>query len=258
LGVIEGVTEFLPVSSTGHLLLAQRLLPRQSDLFTIVIQAGAVVAVIPLFRERVREVVSLSTSGRTYAIKLGIAFVITAVLGVVVDKAGFELPEEIGPVAGALVVGGLLLLAVERVVPYRMARGQLQASEISWAVAAVVGLAQIVAAVFPGTSRSGATILAMLAMGVQRAAATEFAFLVGIPTILAAGLYKVAKALRDGGLDAEPWGIVALGCLTSAVVSFVVVKWLLTYVQRHTFSAFGWYRIVLGLALLAAGVWSQN
>lgn len=251
LGLVEGVTEFLPVSSTGHLLIAQRWLPKQSDLFNIVIQTGAVVAVLPLFRERLRSVLSFSPEGRDYAAKVSVAFFITAVLGLVVDKAGFELPEEVMPVALALLVGGVLFLGIERFIAGRVAAGHTLRDDVTWGVAVAVGLAQIAAAIFPGTSRSGSTILIMLLLGLSRVAATEFTFLVGIPTITAAGGYKVLKALKSGGADSEDWGMVALGFAVSAVVSFVVVKWLLRYVQQNTFSAFGWYRIVLGLALLA-------
>jgi undecaprenyl-diphosphatase len=250
LGIIEGVTEFLPVSSTGHLLLAQRWLPQQSDLFTIVIQTGAVVAVLPLFKERLRSVLTFTSEGRDYAAKVGLAFFITAVLGLIVDKAGFELPEEILPVALALLIGGVLFLGIERVVAGRVAAGRTLRDDVTWGIAIAVGLAQIAAAVFPGTSRSGSTILVMLLLGLTRVAATEFTFLVGIPTIMAAGGYKVLKALKNGGAAGEDWGMVALGFVVSAIVSFVVVKWLLRYVQQNTFTLFGWYRIVLGLALL--------
>lgn len=250
LGIIEGVTEFLPVSSTGHLLLAQRWLPKQSDLFNIVIQTGAVVAVLPLFRERLRSVLTFTEEGKRYAAKVSLAFVITAVFGLVIDKAGFELPEEILPVALALLVGGVLFLGIERVIAGRKKAGQTLRDEVTWGIAAAVGVAQLVAAVFPGTSRSGSTILIMLLLGLSRVAATEFTFLVGIPTIMAAGGYKILKAVKNGDAADENWAMVALGFLVSAVVSFVVVKWLLGYVQQNTFSAFGWYRIVLGLALL--------
>jgi undecaprenyl-diphosphatase len=252
LGVIEGVTEFLPVSSTGHLLIAERWLPRQTDLFNIVIQTGAVVAVLPLFRERIASVLSLSKEGLDYAAKVGVAFVITAVGGLALDSAGFRLPEDLLPVALALLIGGILFLVVEAIAKRKQAHGHVPFDDVTWTIAIAVGLAQLVAAVFPGTSRSGSTILIMLLLGLTRVAATEFTFLVGIPTIMAGGGYKVLKAFKGGTMDQENWPMVGLGFVVSAIVSFVVVKWLLRYVQHHTFVAFGWYRIVFGAALLAA------
>jgi len=149
------------------------------------------------------------------------------------------------PVAAALVVGGALFLAAEAFLA-----GRRPVETISWQVAIGVGLAQLVAAVFPGTSRSGATIILMLLCGVSRPAATEFAFLVGIPTMLAAGGLKLVKALSGGAGAGENWAFLALGFAASAAVSFVVVKWLLGYIRTHTFRPFGWYRIGLGLILL--------
>ena len=249
LGIIEGVTEFLPVSSTGHLLVAERWLPRQTDLFNIVIQTGAVVAVLPLFRERLRSVFTFTEAGRAYAAKVAVAFVITAVGGFALDKAGFRLPEQLLPIAVALLVGGVLFLGIERVVAARQSAGRTLHDDVSWGIAVAVGVGQLLAAVFPGTSRSGSTILIMLLLGLSRVAATEFTFLVGIPTIMAGGGYKILKALKGGTIDGENWPMVGLGFAVSAVVSFVVVKWLLRYVQTHTFAAFGWYRIALGLVL---------
>ena len=251
LGIIEGITEFLPVSSTGHLLLAQRWLPAQTDLFNIVIQCGAVLAVLPLFRERIATMLSLSPAGRAYAARIAVAFVITAIGGLTLDKLEVGLPDEVLPIAVALVVGGIAFLLAENVVSRRTAAGRLPSSSLAWGVVVAVGLAQLVAAVFPGTSRSGATIVVMLLLGVSRVAATEFTFLVGIPTILAAGGYKILKALRVEGASGEDWPMVVLGSLVAAVVSFVVVKWLLGYVQRNSFRAFGWYRIVIGLCFFA-------
>ncbi|MCZ7635660.1 MAG: undecaprenyl-diphosphate phosphatase [Verrucomicrobia bacterium] len=249
LGIIEGITEFLPVSSTGHLLIAQHWLPRQSDLFNIFIQSGAVVAVIPLFPERLRQVARChrDPAARDFILKVLAAFALTGIGGVVLDQLGLKLPESIVPVALALIAGGVLFLVAERVL-----RGRPVRDEITWTVAAAVGLAQLVAAVFPGTSRSGATILVLLALGLSRPAATEFSFLVGIPTMLAAGGLKLAKAwLRPppGGVT-EDWGLLALGTIVSAIVSFMAVKWLLGYVRTHTFVGFGWYRIGAGALLL--------
>ncbi len=249
LGIIEGVTEFLPISSTGHLLIANRWLPPQSDLFIIVIQSGAVLAVIPLFRERFHQFLFRWRERATqdYALKLAAAFVITGVGGLLLDRAGFSLPEQPLPVALALMIGGGAFLLIEAGL-----KGRPGHAIVSWSIAWGVGLAQLIAAVFPGTSRSGACILLALLLGLSRPAATEFAFLVGIPTMLAAGGLKIFKELVRPTAEASPenWTLLALGFTVSAVVSFFVVKWLLRYVQTHTFVIFGWYRIILGAAVL--------
>lgn len=256
LGVVEGLTEFIPVSSTGHLLLVEQLggVGPRSDLFNVVIQCGAVVAVLPLFPERLRQLTRpwSDPGGRDYALKLLTAFVLTGIGGVVLETLRFQLPESPLPVAAALVAGGVAFLAIEARIRRHPARGG-----ITWPVAVAVGLGQLVAAVFPGTSRSGATILLALLLGTGRPQATEFSFLVGIPTILAAGALKILKAWHHPpppGL-LEPWPVIALATLVSAVVSFLAVKWCLAYVQRHTFELFGWYRIALG-GLILVLAWS--
>jgi undecaprenyl-diphosphatase len=244
LGIIEGITEFLPVSSTGHLLIAEYWLPRQSDLFNVVIQCGAVLAVIPLFRERFRQFLFewRKPATRDYAFKLILGFVITGAGGFLMKKAGFKLPEKLAPVAIALLVGGIGFVIVERWLRKRTLR-----DEVTWTIAVAVGFAQLLAAYFPGTSRSGACILFCLMLGLNRPAATEFSFLVGIPTMLAAGGLQIFEALHRPAPGAAPerWDLVLLSSLVAAVVSFVAVKWLLHYVQTHTFTAFGWYRIAL-------------
>ena len=248
LGIIEGITEFLPVSSTGHLLVAEQWLPRQTDLFNVVIQSGAVLAVIPLFRARFHQFLFQWREKGTqdYALKILLAFVITGVGGLVLKKAGLELPKTAWPIAGALLLGGVAFLVVEGRI-----KGRSLASEVTWAMAGAVGVAQLVAAAFPGTSRSGASILIILLLGLSRPLATEFAFLVGIPTMLAAGAYEIFKALHHPAAAAprENWPMVALGFVVAAIVSFIAVKWLLRYVQTHTFNLFGWYRIALAIVI---------
>jgi undecaprenyl-diphosphatase len=248
LGIIEGITEYLPISSTAHLLIAEHWLPRQSDLFNIVIQSGAVIAVLPLFPERLRQFVFQWRDRATqdYALKIAAAFVITAVGGVLLDRFGFELPETIGPVAWAILLGGVAFVGIEA-----WLRGRPVSDTVTWPIAVAVGLGQLAAAVFPGASRSGTTILATLLLGLSRPAAIEFSFLVGIPTMLAAGGLKIFKALAHPvpGATAEDWGMLLLGFAVSALVSFTAVKWLLTYVRSHTFTLFGWYRIALGSVL---------
>jgi undecaprenyl-diphosphatase len=247
LGIIEGITEFLPISSTGHLLIAEQWLPRQTELFNVVIQCGAVLAVLPLFPNRLRQFVFQwrEPATRDYLFKILTAFVITGVLGLVVDKKGFKLPETLPPIAVALFVGGVLFVIIER-----MLRGKPLNDQVTWMIAIAVGLGQILAAVFPGTSRSGACIILALLLGLNRVAATEFAFLVGIPTMLAASGLKIFKALRhSSGAPVEHWNMVLLGSVVAAIVSFIAVRWLLRYVQTHTFTAFGWYRIALAAAI---------
>jgi len=249
LGIVEGITEFLPVSSTGHLLIAEKLLHlHKSDLFNVVIQCGAVIAVLPLFPQRLYKFVFELRDRETqdYLLKIFSAFVITCIGGFIIDKKGIKLPEQLAPVAWALLLGGLAFIAIEFFL-----RGKKLSSEITWTIAVAVGLGQLVAAVFPGTSRSGATIMFCLLLGLARPAATEFSFLVGIPTMLAAGALKIFKSLHhpDPLAPHENWGLLVLATVVAAVVSFIAVKWLLRYVQTHTFNAFGWYRIALAIVI---------
>lgn len=250
LGIIEGVTEFLPISSTGHLLIPENLglLPHKSDLFNVVIQSGAVIAVLAVFTGRVKQfVTSLGDfTTRDYLIKLAVAFVITAAGGVLIKKFHIEMPETVAPVAWATLIGGFVIFLVEAT-----RKGKEGTIEITWAVAVAVGFAQLLAAVFPGTSRSGASIMMAMAIGVARPAATEFSFLLGVPTLLAAGAFKVLSALKDGAAGQEDWAMVGLGLIVSAISAFLVVKWLIRFVQGHTFHGFAWYRIALGAGLLA-------
>jgi undecaprenyl-diphosphatase len=257
LGIIEGITEFLPISSTGHLLIAEHWLGARSDLFNIAIQAGAILAVVLIYRARLLELVlGLGQArNRTYSMKLALAFGVTAVLGLLVKKLGVELPETLAPIAWALLVGGVVMLGAEALAA--RCGGDADGAggdrdNVSWTVAALVGVAQVVAGVFPGTSRSAAAIFAALLFGRgSRVAATEFAFLVGIPTMFAATGYELLHVLKDGGAAGEDWSGLGIAFVASAVTAFVAVKWLLGYIQTHRFTVFAWYRIVLGAALLA-------
>lgn len=251
LGIIEGITEFLPISSTGHLLIAEKLgLGMRSDVFNVVIQAGAILAVTVLYWPRLWKLASESNKpeNRDYILKLLVAFLITGVLGLIVTKMGFKLPTEISPVAWALIIGGAWMIVAEA-----LAAKKPDNAQITWKVAILVGLAQIVAAIFPGTSRSAATIfVAMLAGTSNRPAATEFAFLVGIPTMFAASGKLLWDVLKHGGAGAgaENWGDLGIAFVVSTITAFVAVKWLLRYIQTHRFTVFAWYRIVLGVSLL--------
>jgi len=160
------------------------------------------------------------------------------------EKKGFKLPDKLLPIAIALFVGGILFLIVETKL-----RGRETGNYVTWTIAIAVGIGQLIAAAFPGRSRSGATILLALILGLNRVAATEFTFLVGIPTMLAASALKIFKALHHGNGPAENWILLLLGFIVAAIVSFIAVKWLLHYVQNHTFILFGWYRIAVALLI---------
>ena len=248
LGILEGLTEFLPVSSTGHLLIAQHWLGARSDFFNIVIQAGAILAITLVFRQRIWDLATGlgDAAHRDYAMKLAAAFLVTALVGLPVRLAGWELPETVTPVAWALILGGIWMLLAERIAERRG-----DSTHVTWTVAVLVGLAQVVAGVFPGTSRSAAAIfMAMLAGLGRRSAAAEFVFLVGIPTMFAASGYAFLELWKNGGLGGEPWGDVGLAFAAATATGFVVVKWLLAYIKRHRFTGFAVYRILLGAALV--------
>jgi undecaprenyl-diphosphatase len=246
-GIIEGVTEFLPVSSTGHLLLAEIWLPKQTDVFITVIQSGAVLAVLAIFSQRVRQLLFQwrDPAVQDYLFKLAAAFGITVVGGLILKMLDFELPKTVTPVASATLIGGILFLVAEQ-----WLRKRPLGDQITWRIAIAVGLAQLLAAVFPGTSRSGATILAALVLGLNRPAATEFSFLLGIPTLLSAAALQVFSAIRHPPAQKIDWAMLMLASIVAALTAFAVVKWLLRFVQSHTFVGFAWYRIILGILIL--------
>lgn len=252
LGIIEGVTEFLPISSTGHLLMANHFLPIRSefirsDLFTVVIQPGAVLAVLVLFWRRVVELLRgwRQPAARDYLLKLAVAFGITGAGGLLLKKLGLELPETLLPVVLATGLGGVLFILIEK-----WRAGKTTGVEITWPIVVAMAVGQLLAAVFPGASRSGTTILLALALGLGRREATEFSFLLGIPTLLAAAGKESYDAVKEPPPFPIEWGLILLGIVVAGVTAFIAVKWLLGFVRSHTFIGFGWYRIVLAAVLL--------
>jgi len=254
LGIIEGITEFIPVSSTGHLLLAEQFLTLDgqplhqtffgTEVFNAVIQCGAMLAALPLFSSRLATLKRWREPEHFgYFLKMGVAFAITVAGALIMKKAGLRLPHTVQPIALALLIGGVLFVAVEW-----WLRGRQVTTEITWTLAVAFGLAQLVAVAFPGSSRSGCTILFALILGLGRSAATEFSFLLGVPTLCAAGAKTMLDALKAN--EVILWGPLIVSTLVAAVCSVFAVRWLLRYVQSHTFTGFGLYRIALGIALL--------
>jgi undecaprenyl-diphosphatase len=243
LGVVEGLTEFLPISSTGHLILAGELLNASDErwnVFNIVIQTGAMLAVVWEYRARFFRIdVNLYRN-------LIVAFIPAAVLGLLFSKYIKSYLFHAVPVALAFIVGGVVILLVERN-PNRGFR-VATAGEMTWLDALKVGIAQCFALI-PGTSRSGATIIGGMLFGLSRKAATEFSFFLAVPTLIAAGLYDLWKHREMlSAADAPVFGV---GSVVSFISAFVVIRWLIRYVATHDFKPFAWYRIAFGLVVLA-------
>jgi undecaprenyl-diphosphatase len=243
LGIVEGLTEFLPVSSTGHLILAGELIRATGerwDVFKIVIQIGAMLAVVWEYRRRF-----FTVDLQLYR-NLLIAFLPAAALGYLYSK--FHLKTYLFhavPVALAFIIGGFIILAVERRTP-RVRVDSTQ--DMTWLDALKVGIAQCFALI-PGTSRSGATIIGGMLFGLSRKAATEFSFFLAVPTLVAAGGYDFLK--NRALFSAADVGIFTVGSVAAFVSAFVVVRWLIRYVSTHDFKPFAWYRIVFGVLVLA-------
>ncbi|MCE9610271.1 MAG: undecaprenyl-diphosphate phosphatase [Chthoniobacter sp.] len=254
LGLIEGITEFIPISSTGHLLLAEQFLTIDgqpidrtffgSEVFNAVIQCGAMLAALPLFSARLATLKRWQEPAcRDYFLKLLLAFGITGVGAFTMKKLGLALPHTVTPIALALLIGGVLFVVAEFWV-----KGRAEATEITWTLAVAFGLAQLVAVAFPGASRSGSTILFALLLGLGRGPATEFSFLLGVPTLCAAGAKTMFDALKHH--EVILWQPLLVATVVAAVASVLAVKWLLGYLQSHTFTGFGIYRIAFGVGLL--------
>ncbi|MRR51547.1 MAG: undecaprenyl-diphosphate phosphatase [Rhodocyclaceae bacterium] len=253
LGVVEGLTEFLPVSSTGHLILAGDLLgfnDERGKLFEIVIQSGAILAVCWEYRRRIAHVLGGALNDRTsqrLLLNLGIAFLPLAVLGLLFGKAIKAHLFAPVPVATAFIVGAFVILWAEK----REHRIRVEEVEdMTVADALKLGLAQA-CALIPGTSRSGATIIGGLLFGLSRKAATEFSFFLAIPTLLVATAYQLYKERHL--LNADDLSLWAVGFVAAFISAFLCVRWLLRYISSHDFTIFAWYRIAFGLVVI--GTW---
>jgi undecaprenyl-diphosphatase len=262
LGIVEGLTEFLPVSSTGHLIIAGDLLGfggERAKVFMIAIQLAAILAVVWEYRAKLGQVLiglPSERGARRFAVNVIVAFLPSAVLGFIFAGAIKAYLFNPLTVAMAFIVGGLLILWAER----RDHRVRVfSVDEMTWRDALLVGFAQTLAMI-PGTSRSGATIIGGLFFGLERRTATEFSFFLAIPTMLAATLYDVYKHLDLLTLDDIPLFLV--GGVTSFVSAFLAVRGLLRYISRHDFTFFAWYRIAFGILVLVTAytgvvIWSE-
>jgi len=274
-GTVEGVTEYLPVSSTGHMIISDRLLgvpndphitvtgltdrkgraislERVADDYIVIIQIGAILAVFVAFFGRIRNLLAGLCRGERRSLDLAsaiiVAFIPAAVLGFLFKDIIAAYLFSVEVVAAALLVGGLVILVAERVLPKSVNSGADEVAAIGWRAALTVGLCQCFALI-PGTSRSLATILGGRVAGLSHAAATEFSFLVGLLTLTAASIYKM-WALGPALTQVYPAGPASVGLLVAAVTAFVSVKWLVGYVSRNGLGVFAWYRIALGGAIL--------
>jgi undecaprenyl-diphosphatase len=255
LGIVEGLTEFLPVSSTGHMIVAGSLLgyvSEQAKVFEIVIQSGAMLAIVWEYRHRFARVIAgLGTepAARRFVVNLAIAFVPAAAIGFLFNRAIKSVLFRPVPVAIAFVVGALIILWVERRQKAKPGAARISSvDEMRASDALKVGFAQALALI-PGTSRSGATIIGGMLFGMSRSAATEFSFFLAVPTLLAAGVYSLWK--ERALLSASDAPMFAVGFVVSFIAALACVRWLIRYVSRHDFIPFAWYRILFGGVILA-------
>ena len=255
LGLVEGVTEFLPISSTGHLLLAQRALGIErgeaADAWSICVQGGAIVAVLALYPARCKQVLSgvlgRDSAGRSLALSLLVAFIPAAVLGFLAKDAVRERLFGLGPVAWAWLVGGVALLLLGK--KLRPEAGGRERSSLSLSGALGIGLLQC-AAFWPGTSRSLVTIVGGVLVGLTVASAVEFSFLLGLVTLLAACAYEGWSA-REALAGAYSPEVMLTGFAAAFIAAALSMRWLVSWVRDRGLEVFGWYRVALGLGVLA-------
>lgn len=261
-GIVEGITEWLPISSTGHMIILDEFVrldctPEFKEMFLVVIQLGAILAVViqfwntifPFqFKDRSRPVIEMDKI--LLWCKIIVACIPAAVVGILFDDVFEELFYHAVPVAIALIVFGVAFIVIERAHAGKKAKIN-SLSEITFQTALLIGVFQLIAAIFPGTSRSGATIVGALLIGVSRTAASEFTFCLAIPVMFGASLLKLMKfGLSFTGAELM---VLVVGMAVAFLVSVVVIRFLMSYIKKHDFQVFGWYRIVLGVLVLALG-----
>ena len=263
-GIVEGITEWLPVSSTGHMILLDELVKLDvtdefMSMFLVVIQLGAILAVVVLYFPQLwpfsaKEKFFIKKDTFSMWFKILVACVPAAVVGILFEDELDRLFYNYWTVAFALIVFGVLFIIIEHqnkdVVPKVNSIAQ-----ITYPMAFCIGAFQLIAAVFPGTSRSGATILGAIMIGISRTVAAEFTFFLAVPVMLGASLLKI---LKFGLVFSTSEAVLLLvGMVVAFVISIVVIKWLLGYIRKHSFTVFGWYRIILGIVVLAF-FWAQG
>lgn len=257
-GIVEGITEWLPISSTGHLILLKQLMPLKVsesfwNMFEVVIQLGAILAVVLIFWHKIfpfrKERGRWHTDMRIINlwIKIIVACIPAAIIGLLFDDKINALFYNPTSVSIALIVFGVLFIVIENR-NRRMRPRVTKLGQLTYQTAIIIGLFQVLAAVFPGTSRSGATIIGALLIGVSRTVAAEFTFFLAIPVMFGASLLKLIKfGFHFTGLEI---GILVVGMVSAFIVSVIVIRFLMGYIKKHDFKVFGWYRIVLGIIVL--------
>lgn len=273
-GIIEGITEWLPISSTGHMILLNELMPLKVSesfysMFEVVIQLGAIMAVVllfwksifpfqrPVYTSRMKKAGLVSYLNMDIVLlwcKILVACVPAAVIGLLFNDIFEELFYNYTTVSVALIVFGIAFLIIEEMHRGKAAKVN-SLSEITFRLALYIGIFQLIAAIFPGTSRSGATIVGALLLGVSRTVAAEFTFFLAIPVMFGASLLKLVKfGLHFTSTEVT---ILLTGMIVAFLVSVLVIKFLMGYIKKHNFKVFGWYRIVLGIIVLAYfGLWA--
>ena len=266
-GIVEGITEWLPISSTGHLILVEELIPFQGtseaffDMFDVVIQLGAILAVVVLFWKQIWPfaLTKQERDGKTGIssyfkkdiwsmwFKILVSCVPAAVIGVLFDDVFNALFYNPPCVALALIIFGVAFIVIENWNKNRQPK-VTALSDITYTTALLIGIFQVIAAIFPGTSRSGATIVGALLIGVSRTVAAEYTFFLAIPVMFGASLLKVVKF--GFSFTSLELALLAVGTVVSFVVSLFVLRFLMGYIKKHDFKVFGWYRIVLGVVVL--------
>ena len=270
-GIVEGITEWLPVSSTGHMIVLQNITPLGVSpgfwkMFEVVIQLGAIMAVVILYWKRLwpfknvdgRPFIKLATM--KLWVKIVVACIPAAIAGIAFDDfidEHFYKPEM---VAAALIVVGIMFIYIEnRLNPVKNTE-VTKLSEITYKDAVIIGIFQLLAAIFPGTSRSGATIIGGLMLGLSRKTAAEFTFFLAIPVMFGASLLKSVKYILSGDVSFSGMEIAILvtGIITALVVSFLVIGFLMNYIKKKDFKPFGWYRIVLGIIVIIYSIITKS
>lgn len=256
-GVVEGITEWLPISSTGHMILLDEFVKLNVskeflDLFLVVIQLGAILAVVVIYWNKL---IPLSTKHGLHIsrrkckmwVKIIVASIPAGVVGILWDDVFTKYFYNYQTVAIMLILVGVVFIIIERANKNKVARVD-SIDDISYGQAFLIGVFQMIAAIFPGTSRSGSTIVGSLMLGISRTAAAEFTFFLAVPAMFGGSAIKILK--YSGGFNSAEVALLAIGMIVAFVLSIIAIKFLMSYIKKHDFKVFGWYRIILGIAVI--------